>query len=138
MAMTTRKSTIQSFTPSWPEHASLSSEQVRFTYDRPTDTLFVDFHGEACPAASVPLDRGDRDYLYLRVAPETNAVVGLQIEHFLSYAVVQHPELVSALDVATLVGIDRNALERIIPSRSLPQPAGSAAALIASIRRLSA
>ena len=42
--------------------------------------------GEARPAAGVPLDQGDRDYVYARVDPETDAD-GLQIEHFLSCAI---------------------------------------------------
>jgi hypothetical protein len=29
--------------------------------------------GEARPAAGVPLDQGDRDYVYARVDPETDA-----------------------------------------------------------------
>ena len=91
MAVTKRNPSVQTFTPRWPDITSLPVEQVRFTYDRPTDTLFVDFYGEARPAASVPLDRRDRDYVYIRVDRETDAVVGLQIEHFLSYAIEQHP-----------------------------------------------
>jgi hypothetical protein len=47
--------------------------------------------GEARPVAGVRLDQGDRDYVYARVDPEADAVVGLQIEHFLSCAIAQHP-----------------------------------------------
>ena len=66
---------IQTFKPRWPDLMSLPLDQVRLTYDWPSDTLFVDFYGEARPAASVPLDRGDRDYIFARVDPETDAVV---------------------------------------------------------------
>jgi hypothetical protein len=114
MALTNRHPDVQLFRPRWPDVASLTPDRVRLTYDRPTDTLYVDFSGEAMAAGSVPLDRGDRDYLFLRVAPETEEVVGLQIEHFLSYAILQHPELIDAVDAASLVGIDREEVDQII------------------------
>lgn len=115
MALTNRTPDVQIFTPRWPDFGSLPSQQARFTYDGPSDTLFVDLYGEPRAAASIPLDRGDRDYLFLRVDPQTEEVVGLQIEHFLTYAVAQHPELRNALAVADLVGIDRAELRRLDP-----------------------
>lgn len=138
MAMTKRNAIPQAFNPTWPDPSSLSANQVRFTYDRPTDTLFVDFYGDTRPAASVPLDRGDRDYLFLRVDPETDAVVGLQIEHFLSYAVIQLPELARALDVASLVDVGRDDIDRISRIRSGRTTIGNAVTLIEDLRRLSA
>jgi hypothetical protein len=136
MAVTKRNANTQTFDPNWPQ--ALSADRVRFTYDRPTDTLFVDFYGEALPAASIPLDRGDRDYLFLRIEPETAVVVGLQFEHFLSYAVHRHPELVAALNFATLVGIDRNELRQITPFEPAPTTEEDATALVEDIFRLSA
>lgn len=138
MAVTKRNANIQTFTPTWPDFASLSINQVRFTYDGPTDTLFVDFFGETRPAASVPLDRGDRDYLYMRVDPETDAIVGLQIEHFRSYAIGQHPDLAEALDIAQLVGIDRRVRDRILSSRSGRATGSVPGKLIDALQRLSA
>jgi hypothetical protein len=138
MAMTKRNAIPQACKPTWPEPSSLSANHVRFTYDRPMDTLFVDFYGDARPAASVPLERGDRDYLFLRVDPETDAVVGLQIEHFLSYTIFQHPELALALDVASLVDVGRDDVDRITRIRSGRTAVGNAATLIKDLRRLSA
>jgi hypothetical protein len=138
MAMTKRNAIPQAFKPTWPEPSSLSANQVRFTYDRPTDTLFVDFYGDARPAASVPLERGDRDYLFLRVDPETEEVVGLQIEHFLSYAVIQHPELAPALDVAALVDVGRDEVDRIARIRPGRRAPGNGVNLVEDLRRLSA
>jgi hypothetical protein len=138
MAMTKRNAIPQAFNPTWPELSSLSANHIRFTYDRPTDTLFVDFYGDARPAASVALERGNRDYLFLRVDPETDAVVGLQIEHFLSYAVMQHPELALALDVASLVDVGRDDVDRIARIRSGRTAIGNAVTLIEVLRRLSA
>ena len=136
MAVTKRNVNTQTFDPNWPQ--TLSADRVRFTYDRPTDTLFVDFYGEALPAASIPLDRGDRDYLFLRIDPETDAVVGLQIEHFLSYAIHRHPELVGALELATLVGIDREHLRQIPNIDAKRTRTVDAKALLDDILRLAA
>ena len=120
----------------WPDLKSLSFDQVRLTDDRPTDTLFVDFYGEARPAASVPLDRGDRDYLYARVDPKTAAAVGLQIEHFLSYAIEQHPELGIALDTSSRKGIDRDDLDRMTRGRPGRPEARDITALMETLVRL--
>ena len=137
MAVTKRPPDVQRFKPRWPDLTSVPSDQVRLTYDRPTDTLFVDFYGEARAAASVPLDRGDRDYLYVRVDPETDEVVGLQIEHFLSYAIEQHPELGSALDAMTLAGIGRDELDANTGGRSGTPRATNIATLMEALAHLS-
>ena len=125
----------ETFTLRWPDLTALPLDQMRLTYDRPSDTLFVDFYGEARPAANVPLDRGDRDYVFARVDPETDAVVGLQIEHFLSYAVEQHPELIDLLGISTLVGIGRDDLNSISCHHSERPQAGNIATLIKDLLR---
>jgi len=89
-----------------PELDDQPKPDFRFTYDRAADELDVDFYGEARPAVSVPLDQGDRDYIYLRVDPASRQVVGLQIEAFLAYAVKQHPDFLAALVVADLPGFN--------------------------------
>ena len=135
MAVIKRDPNIQTFNLKWPNLTLLPVDQIRLTYDRPSDTLFVDFYGEARPAASVPLDRGNRDYLYARVDPVTDAVVGLQIERFLSYAIRQHPELVDALDTSTLVGISRDDLDLISRHRSERPQASNVATLLEDVLR---
>jgi hypothetical protein len=135
VAVIKRNPDIQTFKPRWPDLTSLPLDQVRLTYDRPSDTFFVDFYGESRPAASVPLDRGDRDYLYARVDPETDAVVGLQIEHFLSYAIERHPELVDVLETSTLVGIGRDDLDRIARRHSGHPRAANIATLLEDLLR---
>lgn len=87
-----------------PEAGKLSTERIRFVYDRFADTLDVDFYGDPRPAVSVAVDHGDRDYLYLRVDPTTREVVGVQIEAFLAYAIKRTPDLLPALAVAELHG----------------------------------
>lgn len=104
---------------------SLHPDRVRFTYDRPTDTLFTDLFGEARPAASDPVELGDRDFVFLRLDVETGDVVGLQIEGFLSYAVDQHPELVDALPEAEVVGLEPEEATRLrqhLPPESSDHP----------------
>lgn len=115
MALTADTLDIQSFSPRWPTIGSLPMEQIRYAYDRPSDTLFVDFYGEARSAASVPLDLGDRDYFFVRVDVESQEVVGLQIESFLTYAIRLHPELLNALRFATLEGIGQDELSKLVP-----------------------
>lgn len=112
--MTAGELDFHSSAPKWPPIRALPLEQVRFAYDRPSNTLFVDFYGEARPAASIPLDLGDRDYLYLRVDVQSKEVVGLQIESFLTYALRLHPELVDVLGIATLEGIEPDELSELI------------------------
>lgn len=97
-------SEVPRFVPRWPDLEDLPKGKLRFVYDRLSDTLFVDFYGEARPASSEPLDEGDRDYLFVRVDPHTDEVVGLQIETFRAYALKRHPYLVEALDIADLQG----------------------------------
>ena len=111
--MTTGEPEIQSFELRWPSAGELKPERVRFAYDRPSDTLFVDFDGAARPAASIALDLGGRDYVYARADVETDEVVGLQIEHYLSHAVKVHPNLVDALDFASFEGIGRDEIARL-------------------------
>ena len=135
----THRSDAWTVHPIWPERGDLRQDQLRFVYDRLADTLYVDFDGHARPAVSVPLDQGDRDYLYLRVDPETHRVVGLHIEAFLAYAVAQHPEFIEALEIAELRGFDDlEAAELQRRAREQARERADAVALIAAVERLSA
>jgi hypothetical protein len=126
------------FRPTWPALDRLPKRQIRFGYDRPTDTLFVDFYGRARPASSEPLGVGDRDYLFLRVDPVTQEVVGLQIEDFLAYAVGRHPEFVAALEIAHLDDLDATeAAELRHWAREQARGPVDAHALIATVEHLS-
>ena len=98
---------LRTFRPRWPDPADVDAETVAFAYWAEIDTLMVDFAGSPLPAVAVPLDLGDgdRDYLFLKLDPATEAVVGLQVEDFLRYAARLHPHLLDALDLAELHGI---------------------------------
>lgn len=104
----------RTFHPHWPDRTAVDPDRVTFSYWQAIDTLMVDFTGENPPAVSVPLDLGgDRDYVYLRLHPTTEEVLGLQIEDFLGYGVHRHPSLLDTLDLATLLGISRPEIDRV-------------------------
>jgi len=114
-------------------------ERFRVTYDGPSDTLFLDFFGKGQPAASIPLDRGDRDYLYARVDPNTGQIVGVQIEEFLSYAVEVDPELLGAVSLAEFRGVAPEAeadLKRRSVRSATDRRDADAQSLLATVERL--
>ena len=143
MAVTELEPDIMTFEPKRQEYEDLARlvrlGQVRWVYDGLSDTMMVQFYDPNRPAASVPLDRGDRDYLYLRVDVETQEVVGFQVEHFLAYAVGQTPGLIGALDFADLHGITVEEVEEI-KRRAQPEGVQSmdAAAALGSLARMAA
>lgn len=100
-------SDIVAITPIMPRSTDLDPAKVAFNYDRESDTLMIHLYGEPQPAISVA---GSDEYLYWRVAPDTQNVVGLQYEHFLSHLVFEHPEF---LDFAALAGISADEIESI-------------------------
>jgi hypothetical protein len=99
MAVTDREPDIMTLMPTWPDLVDVLREELfRFIYDAPSDTMFIPFYDRTGSAASVPVDQGEMDYVFLRVNVETQEVIGFQVEHFLSYAVGQMPELINALE----------------------------------------
>ncbi len=93
------------FHPKLPVQVDLSS--LNFAYDRLSDTLLVTFgDGAPRPGVSIPLS----DFEYLRVDAETEAIIGVQIEDFLDYAVYENG---SYLDFAEFAGIEDKVLARI-------------------------
>lgn len=106
------------------------------TYDRLSDTLFVDFYGEGRPAISVPTPDGDRDFLYLRVDPETSEVVGLQIEAYLGYAVRTDPSFWHGILLAELEGLSEiEAIELRQRARASLQDQADAKSFVAGLAR---
>lgn len=73
-----------------PQSAKTTGRK-RLSYDRLSDTLFLEFYDKPRPAISVPAEDGDRDYFYFRLDPKTDETVGVQIEAFLAYAVGHDP-----------------------------------------------
>ena len=95
----------RAFEPRLPDLKDLRMDRLRCVYERAIDTMFVDFYGRPRPASSEPLDTGDRDYIFVRIDPKPEEVVGLQIEDFLSYAVVRNPVFLELLGIAELRGV---------------------------------
>lgn len=93
MAMSNPESQLRVFHPIWPDANDLAVRRSLWSYDRFSDTMMVHFAGKPLSAVAVPLDIGPYDYLFARIDPETDRVVGVQIEDFLAFAVYQHPYL---------------------------------------------
>lgn len=102
--------TTRTFDPKWPALNSLNFEQVVALYDRLSDTLIVHFYGLGRPAVSVPMENQPTDHAFLLVDATTEAVVGIQIEEFLSEVVHQEPRF---LQLAELAGVKRAELDAI-------------------------
>lgn len=83
-----------------PGSAELPLNGLGFSYDRFGDALYSWLYKAPIASLSVPLDRGDRDYFYLRVEFDTPLVTGFQIDHFLTYAITYDPWLSDALLIA--------------------------------------
>lgn len=76
-------------------------EKVVISYDRRSDTLLVHLFGRGRSSISVHIDR----YLYAMVDPDSDEIIGIHIEGFLSQAVKEHPWEIAILDHAELRGI---------------------------------
>lgn len=70
-------------------------------YDRESDTLMILLDAERQPGMSVRIARD----LFLRVAPDRETLLGLQLEHYVSRLVTLIPESLNLLDVATDPGL---------------------------------
>jgi hypothetical protein len=75
--------------------------KIVVSYDRRSDTLLIHLFGRGHDTVSVPVAK----YLYVMVTPDTETIVGFQIEGFLAQAVKVTPEAISLLDYAELRGI---------------------------------
>jgi hypothetical protein len=86
---------------------------VTYSYDAPSDTLMVHFFGIPRAATSVLID-DPFDSVYIRVDPESDEAVGLQIEGFAIDFVYRHPEMAETLLIADLRGITREEAAAIV------------------------
>lgn len=74
--------------PNVPPLEDIAEDQVRVTYDRRSDTLLVSLVGDPRPAYNDYVD----DDTMVRIDPETNDIVGIEIEHFLHRVLRQSSE----------------------------------------------
>lgn len=125
----------RTFDPKLPRLSQLDSDRIAFDYERPSDTLFVYFAGRPPPAISVVVT----DELLYLVDPETEQVVGLQIEAFLTRVVDRFPAL---RDVAEFIGLTPVAgardRDQLTPSDRKRAAVASILSLIADRDRVSA
>ena len=100
---------FQTFAIAPPKLDQLDARSVDVSYDAPSDTLLVHLFGREAPSVAVY----DGDYWFWLVNPDTEEVVGVQVEEFLSSAVVDHPYLVQALEFAELRGLTMDNVQTI-------------------------
>jgi len=98
------------FKPKLPQLDALDPQDILVRYHRYTDELYVHFFGHALPAISVDVN----EYLYLRVNPETQQVVGLQFEAFLARAVRSEPRWLWLAELAKIPPDELDAIRREI------------------------
>jgi hypothetical protein len=84
-------------------------ERALVAYDFGSDEFLILFDRGTRPGVSRLIGSG----WMLRVDRETGEPIGLQIEHLLSRTAVEHPQLMSLLDIADLTGITVEELARI-------------------------
>ena len=101
--------------PDFDRLREVDPDRVVVSYDRASDTLMVHFYGRGRPAVSVPSPQPvARDFVFLRFDPETDELVGVQIEDFLDLYVPQHPESLDWLGRRPeLRGITREEIARL-------------------------
>lgn len=114
MAVTKPKPPLQVFHPIWPNANDEAVSRALWSYDRFSDTMMVHFSGKPLPAVAVPIEVGPYDYVFARVDPHTERVVGVQIEDFLAFAIAEHPSWGWALGFARLNGITDEQVEDIL------------------------
>lgn len=83
----------------------LNPANVHFDYNELSDTLYIYMFPGDQPLVVIPSRAGLTSFL---VDPESEEILGLQLEGFLDRWVVDHPKLIS---VAEIAGIDSKRIE---------------------------
>ncbi len=102
MAMTE----MRTLRPKMPKLSNLDLTKSRFDFDRLSDTLYWDFYGEPRPAISYPRT----DHVLYSVDPETEEVVGFQLDGFLARVVYEVPIF---LELADVIGLTPEEVDEI-------------------------
>jgi len=90
-----------------PRFEDLPAKRFALTYDEDVDTLFVHVYGSPRPGVVMNLDGS----LFLRVDPESHAIVGFQIEEFMAVVAVSHPE--RWLSIAEMANVPKPLIDEI-------------------------
>ena len=78
---------VLAYEPTMPQVHDLDAEQIVVRYNDERDSLYIFFSNPPAAAISVDLN----EYRYLRVDDQTQRVVGVQIEGYLTSAVERDP-----------------------------------------------
>lgn len=91
----------------------MARSQVRYVAS--LDSLFLFLHGTDRPAVGYVLPE---QHFTVLVDPETDEFLGVEIDHFLSEAVIEHPEFQSLLDIPGLPPrLVKRARQHVDPTR---------------------
>ncbi len=88
---------------------SVDIESGSLIYDARSDTLVFSFTGDDRPTVGISMSSMS-GYWMARVDPETDEVVGMEIEHFAKAAVYERPELFAIVES---VGVPQREVKRI-------------------------
>ena len=80
--------TLHPFRPKWP--ATVDPSNARVEYDPSLDELLVWFD-HSPRVASVPIETPGRDYVFVLVDEDTEAVVGIQVDNLVADVGGRHP-----------------------------------------------
>jgi len=80
--------------------------EVALDYDRDSDILLIHFTPALQPSTAIQID-DPIDDVYVLLNRNTDGIVGLQIDGFLSEFIHRHPDLANILAVARLSGSNR-------------------------------
>jgi hypothetical protein len=71
-------------------------DQMRVRFNPDSDEVFINLSRGRIRAVSIPVARN----ISVRVSPDRNQVLGMQLENFTTSVVFEHPQMVGLLDVA--------------------------------------
>lgn len=97
---------VHDLSPVLPDWESLDLERVVVSFDEPSDTMMVHFHGRGVPAYGEPVSDGRRDVYLLRVSFADDEIVGVQIEDYRARFLAEYPGAEELLLLADRPGSD--------------------------------
>lgn len=105
--------TLRTFAPRWPARG-IDLDSAWVDHDRNADELLVYFSGRPVAAVTVPIDDATADHVSLLVDPETEAVVGLQVDAFEVHSGAAHSAWAPLADAISPANQRRTALARLV------------------------
>jgi hypothetical protein len=103
---------LRSFYPRWPARG-FEPARAWVDYDPAADELLVYFE-QPTGSVSVPIDTPERDYVYVLVDEESEAVVGIQVDAMRAWVGAAHPRWVPLADDGAPVAARRAAVAALV------------------------